>query len=209
MIESLTQQSASDLEAVFENKVTGPLESVLGQSLLSVSYWVLGYDAGWFSVEQPNASGILVAGLHFEKSTLEVSWGWEKLLRGSDLSYHIQVLPAGQTRGAQATTDGNLCEIKGVDAAFWKNAVGKRLTGAEVLGLQGSPQAVRFSFSGTEVVIAIGYAGDDLLVGDGDDLLLFSKQEWQRQKSSYGGEWEHLWTTSATRQNELSTASTQ
>ena len=209
MIESLIQQSASGLEAVFENKVTGPLESVLGQSLLSVSYWVLGYDAGLFSVEQPNASGILVAGLHFEKSTLEVSWGWEKLLRGSDLSYHIQVLPAGQAHGAQAATDGNFCEIKGVDATLWKNAVGKRLTGVEVIGFQGSPQAVRFSFSGAEVVIAIGYAGDDLLVGDGDDLLLFSKQEWQHQRSSYGEEWEHLWANSATKQNKLSTANTQ
>ena len=205
MIESPTT-SAMDLEAAFESKIAGPLESVLGEPLLAVSYWILGYDQEGFSVEQPNASGILFAGLHFEKSTLEVSWGWEKLLRGSDLSYHIQVLPAGQTHGDEAVTDGNLCEIKDINAALWRNAVGKRLTDAEVIGLQGSPQAVRFSFSGTEVVIAIGYAGDDLLVGDGDDLLIFSKREWEHQESSYGREWEHLWTTSVTRQSELSTA---
>ena len=200
MIESLTKPSASDLVAAFESRIAGPLESVLGERLLAVSYWILGYDADLFAVEQPNASGILLVGLRFESFTLEVSWGFEKSLRG-DLAYHVQVLPAGQTLSFEAVSAGNFCEIKDIDAAPWDNAVGKRLTGAEVIGLQGSPQAVRFSFSGTDVVIAIGYAGDDLLVGDGDDVLVFSGREWKSQKSSYGLEWESLWITSMASNN--------
>ena len=197
MIESRTKSSVSDLKAAFESKIAGPLESVLGEMLLAVSYSILGYDADLFTVEQPNASGILLVGLRFENFTLEISWGFERSLRGRDLAYHVQILPAGQTISVRAVTDSHFCEIKDIDAAPWENAVGKRLTGAEVVGLQGSPQAIQLSFSGTDVVIAIGYAGDDLLVGDGDDILVFSKWEWERQKSIHGLEWESIWTASA------------
>ena len=191
-----TLKTEADYKLVIE-----PLESVLGQTLFSVSYWLLNYGWGSIPVEQPNELGLLFVSLHFESTALEVSWGFEKSLRGDDLAYHIQVLPADLTYRITAEDAGNYCEAANVDALPWQEAIGKKLTGVEVIGLQGSPQALRLSFASTDIVIAIGYSGSDLLVGDGDDILVFSGREWQSRKSSYGLEWESLWMASAASSN--------
>lgn len=197
MIEGLTQQKT------IESDVIGPLQMALGRPLLAVSYWLLSSDRELFSVGQLNALGVLFVSLHFDKFTLEISPGWEKSLRGSNLAYHIQAIPAGEPGSIKTLNATSLYEVKDAGTFLWQDALGTRLTCIEVIGLQDSPQAIRLVFPSAEVVIAIGYAGDELLVGDGDDLLIFSKREWQHQKSSYGGEWKSLWTTSATRQSGL------
>ena len=201
MIDTLPRSTKAKPETAIRKLVIEPLESVLGQALFSVSYWLLNY--GWDSilVEQPNELGLLFIRLHFENTALEVSWGFEKSLRGDDLAYHVQVLPADQAYRITAENAGNYCEVADVNALPWQEAIGRKLTGVEVIGLQRSPQALRLSFADTDVVIAIGYSGSDLLVGDGDDILVFSGQKWESQKSSYGLEWESLWRASVESNN--------
>ena len=196
MIDTLTRSATAEPEIVFRNLIVEPLESVLGETLLSVSYGILNYDKSVFPVEQPNKNGVLFASLHFGNTTLEISWGFDKSLRGGDLAYHVQVLPAGETYGA-AMNDGSICEIAHVDAVPWRQIIGKKLTGVEVIGFQDSPQAVRLDFFGRDVVVAVGYGGSELWVGDGDDVLVFSGREWQSTKSVYGAEWQSLWQAQA------------
>ena len=145
MIDTLTRSLTAEPQTAFRNLITEPLESVLGRPLLSVSYWLLDYDQAEFSVEQPNEIGILFVSLQFGGGTLELSWGFDKSLRGNDLAYHIQVVPAGQAGSLARMDTGSLFEIAEVRASPWQEVIGKRLTGVEAVGLQGSPQAVRFS----------------------------------------------------------------
>jgi len=195
MIESLTKSNVTPFE--FEKRISGPLEVVLGQSLLAVSYGILDYDRDKFSAEQPNNFGVLSVRLYFEKLTIELSWGFDQSLRGGDLYYHIQVITAAEPNRIGAMTNGHYFEFTNVCSAPWQEVIGTRLTAVEVLGIQGSPQAVHLSFGNAEVVVAVGYGGEEMLVGDGDDVLVFSEQEWQHKQSIHGGAWETLWTALA------------
>lgn len=197
MIDTLTKSATAEPEIAFRNLIAEPLLSVLGETLLSVSYGILNYDKSTFPVEHPNKHGILFVRLHFGNTTREISWGFDKLLRGSDLAYHVQVLPAGKTYEAAAMSGGSICEIAHVDAVPWRQTIGKKLTGVGVIGFQGSPQAIRLDFFGEDVVVAVGYGGSELLVGDGDDVLIFSGREWQSTESIYGAEWQSLWQAQA------------
>ena len=200
MIESLTKESTTKestigTSAAFQDLVVGALETVLGQTLRSVSYWILDSDQAEFSQEQPNNSGLLWVSLRFPQNAVAITFGWEKRLRGEDLAYHVQVTSTETPDAAEAGAVGNARELAEVSTAPWGEAIGKRLNEVEVLGLQGSPQAVRLSFSGTDIVAAVGYAGKaDLIVGDGDEVLIFSEHGWHVQKSGYGLEWESLWS---------------
>ena len=205
MIENLTKDHAANSAAAFQRLVCGPLQMVLGQSLLTVNYWLLDYDKADFSLEQPNETGVLTVSLHFERATIEISPGWDKQLRSESIYHHIQVVHAGKTGGIEAAHRENLSETADVHAAPWQEALGKRLTGVEIAGFQGTPQAIRLSFSGTEAVVATGYAGSGLLIGDGDELLVFSGQEWhdQNQNSVHKQAWERLWAASAAAYEEM------
>ena len=205
MIESLTKDNAANSAAAFQRLISGPLQTVLGQSLLAVNYWLLDYDKADFSLEQPNETGVLTVCLHFERAAIEISPGWDNQLRSEGIYHHVQVVQAAKAGSLEAAHRENLSETADVHAASWQEALGKRLTGVEIAGFQGTPQAVRLSFSVAEVVVATGYAGSDLLIGDGDELLIFSGQEWhnQNQNSVHKQAWERLWAASAAAYEEM------
>ena len=183
----------------FDILIAQPLTTAMGEPLLAVNYWVLNCDCPTFETDSSNASGIAKIDLEFRTTTLEVTWGWEKRLRSGGAAYHLQI-SALKHQGdeglvSQVWNSSGLCRVNGSQAEAWVGAVGTPLTGVEVYGLAATPQAVRFAFSKSGIVVATGYAGEELIIGDGDELLAFSDSEWQ----SRGGRnlWSTLWTASS------------
>lgn len=183
-------------KAMFDSVIAEPLNAVLGQTLLSLDYWILDCDKADFSEEEPNATGVMATRLHFEASELQVVWGFKELLRGNGIYYHVQLSLADEQGQEENTWVENFVQVTDVHA-IWERALGRRLVGVEVLGFWDSPQAVRFSFSDIAVVVAVGYSGDPLLVGDGDELLVFGDQEWPDRSNTHDQPWERLWSASA------------
>ncbi len=184
-----------DRKAVFDGAIVEPLNSVLAQTLLSVDYWILDCDQADFSEEQPNASGVMAIRMRFETSELQVTWGFQKPLRADGVYYHVQLSLADEGHEEAAWIE-KFVRVANVEAS-WREAQGRRLTHVEVLGFWESPQAVRFSFSDTVIVVAAGYSGDPLLVGDGDEILVFGGQEWPERCNTHEQPWERLWSASA------------
>ncbi|MGI4790115.1 MAG: hypothetical protein ACRYFS_14835 [Janthinobacterium lividum] len=207
MIESLIKDKV-DLEAAFESQIAGPLQSVLGKTLLAVTYQIIASDRNEFSVEQPNDTGVLIVILCFDQTMIEITPGWDKQLRSDGIYHHIQVVTTGKQGSKAAYNSDKLWEIAPIHASPWQQALGKRLIGVEVTGLQGTPQAIRLSFSDLDIVIAVGYAGSDptlsdLVIGDGDEILIFSEQDWNSHANTHKQVWETLWMISATRRSKL------
>lgn len=186
-------------EPLFDTWIAEPLALVLGEPLLAVNYWVLECDCPTFEADAPNASGIAKIDLDFQTTTLEVTWGWEKRLRNGGTAYHLQVSPLNcrskEAVNGQVWNASGLCRITGTQAQTWAEAIGNPLTHIEVYGLGDSPQAIRFSFIKSDIVVATGYGGEDLMIGDGDDLLLFQDSEWQDRSGREA--WPTLWTATA------------
>lgn len=101
-----------------------------------------------------------------------------------------------------AWTENFRC-IPALSAAPWCEIVGEPLSDVEIIGFSDSPQAIRLLFPDTSLVMAVGYSGDDLLVGDGDDVFVFSAQEWQEQIRRGDHVWTRLWLASATSRTEV------
>lgn len=190
-------------KATFKNRVAEPLEAVVGKALLAVNYWILDFEKADFLEEQPNASGISVVSLHFGVSNIELAPGWEKPLRANGIHHHIQAFHADGPGSVESVSAKHLCKVAAVQVAPWNEVAGKLLTRVEVVGLGGSPQAVCFSFSKTALVVATGYSGSSLEVGDGDELLVFSGQDWHHQIRNHKQLWERLWMSSSATHDEL------
>jgi len=188
-------EKAINRKAVLDSAIAEPLDAALGQTLLSVDYWILDCDKADFSEEQPNTTGIMAIRLHFEALELQVTCGFKELLRADGVYYHIQLSVAdeGQEEAAWVERFVQVADVH----ALWEEALGRRLVGVEALGFWENPQAVRFSFSDMAIIVATGYSGSSLLIGDGDEILVFSNQEWPDRSNTHDQAWERLWSASA------------
>jgi len=182
--------------AIFQSRLVEPFMPLLGEPLRDVEYWVLEADADHFHTEQPNAFGVQVLRLRFGAVSLAVTWGGEKSLRSEGIYYHIQALEAATEDVLGPAWTENLRCLPALSAAPWREVANEPLSGVEVIGFSDSPQAVRLLFPQTSLVVAVGYSGDDLLVGDGDDVFVFSAQEWQEQIRRGDHAWTRLWLAS-------------
>lgn len=166
-----------------ERLLIEPLSAQIGQHLTAVSYEILVADEAGFQVEDPNASGGCQSVLlNIGSGTLEVTWGFDHALRDAAIgtTYHIQAIPYGQSSSPAA----NLTRVTASLAPQWKAFINCRLDGATVFGVGQSPQAIEFRFGVVAVVLAIGSTSlGTLVVGDGDEVLVFSGQEWLQQAS--------------------------
>jgi len=66
----------------------------------------------------------------------------------------------------------------------------------EIIGFSDTPQAIRLLFPHTSLVVVVGYPGDYLVLGDGDQLLVFSDADWEQLK--HKDYWKRLWLASTT-----------
>lgn len=184
--------------AIFQSRLVEPFTSLLSEPLRDVEYWVLEVDADDFHAEQPNAFGVQVLRLRFGAASLAVTWGGERSLRSEGIYHHIQALGAGMEDVLGPAWAENLRCIPALSAAPWREVIGEALSGVEIIGFSDSPQAIRLLFPDTSLVVAVGYSGDDLLVGDGDEVFIFSAQEWREQIRQGHHDWTRLWLASAT-----------
>jgi len=162
-----------------EDKVIRPLKKVLGRHLLAIDYWVIASDDT--NLEEPNSSGGCQAiFLVLDGNNLEINWGWEAAFLNEQITYHILMRSDLTT----PQTSESLIPLSATGVKPWRNLVGQTLTNVEVLGFEGSPQAVHFKFSLDSVVISIGYADAELWLGNGDELLVLTDldlipKEWR------------------------------
>lgn len=189
--------------AIFQSRLVEPFTSLLGESLRDVEYWVLETDAGGFRAEQPNLFGVQVIRLRFGAVSLAVTWGGEKSLRSEGIYYHIQALEADTEDVLGSAWAENLRCIPALTAGTWQEVISEPLSGVEIIGFSDSPQAIRLLFPHTSLVVAVGYSGDDLLVGDGDELFVFSDAQWREQIKHEDRHWSRLWLASATSRAEV------
>jgi len=165
--------------------VTARLQEAVGKPLLTVSYFVLWND---FDAEHPNESGgCELVVLDFDGVEIEVDWGSEDALLIPGVTHHIQTRDYKRRRDpAREWSDDDISGLNGIVVSWkpvWRCFLGKPLEGFEVLGRSDgrafSPQAIRLQFPGGSMVIAIGrHDGDVVIVGDGDELLIFPAAQW-------------------------------
>lgn len=189
--------------AIFQSRLVEPFAPLLGEPLRDVEYWVLEMDADDFRAEQPNLFGVQIVRLRFGAVSLAVTWGGEKSLRSEGIYHHIQALEAATEDVLGPAWAENLRCIPALSTAHWREVISEPLSGVEVIGFSDSPQAIRLLFPHTSLVVAVGYSGDDLLVGDGDDVFVFSAQEWQEQIRRGDHAWTRLWLSAATNRAEV------
>lgn len=167
--------------AIFQSRLVEPFMSLLGEPLRDVEYWVLETDADDFHAEQPNIFGVQVIRLRFGTVSLAVTWGGEKSLRTEGIHYHIQALGTEPEAVLGPDWTENFRCVPALSASPWQEVIGEPLSGVEIIGFSDSPQAVRLQFPHTSLAVVVGYPGDYLLLGDSDELLVFSGDEWQEQ----------------------------
>jgi len=187
----------TEYERILKNVITEPLQNVAGRTLRAVNYFYILWDE--FSPETPNQHGGC-QGIHlvFDGGEVEFDWASEKALRDpfGNIAYHLAVLDhSGRRQALQGWTEEDCARLRIIAATetrLWRSHVGELLERIEVLGdrldeARFSPQAVRLHFPSAAVIIAIGMTSSEVIaegrnpvdsVGDGDEVLVFSEQEW-------------------------------
>ena len=167
-------------EGSFRTFLSAPLEAVVSRTLLGVTYWLLNSDEPSFHIDRPNESGISGMSLSFEGLTVEISSFYDKILRTRDNYFYIQaLLVSGEKEEGELATAEVLCNIPADQATIWCDALNTPLVRAEIYGDSDTPQVFRLSFPSTVLIISLGYSGEKLFIGDGNDLLVFSEAQWQ------------------------------
>jgi hypothetical protein len=185
---------------LFTNMVTGPLEKVVGKSLISVVYYVLNTDLSGFDANTANTSGGC-QGIHltFEGGEVELDWGWQHAFRPSNednlsppIAYHLVArVESERRRAVRAHTADDIVGLTAVDATTsipWDQANREPLLSVTVWGValpasRYSPQAVVFEFPCGQIVVSIGMT-TPLSIGDGDEVMVFSGHEWAQSFDS-------------------------
>ena len=81
-----------------------------------------------------------------------------------------------------------------VDNAYLDSgSISTTLVGVEVYGTENSPQLISFLFPCSVLRLAVGYSGDVILLGDGDEILVFSDEQWKNQVNGLPENWALLW----------------
>ena len=188
----------TEYSELFRSMITEPLTRLVGRSLRSVIYYVLYFELPDFDVDAANASvGCQGVRLIFDGGEVELDWDWQSALRGIDkndtssvIAYHIVARSISERQAlvqvyAEDDEDvSGLGSIEATTAVPWKSVHGEVLRSVTVWGFLlpnslYSPQAVTFSFDSGMVAITIGYIQmQPLWIGDGDEVLVFTEQEW-------------------------------
>jgi hypothetical protein len=186
-----------EFELQLRRTILEPSWAVAGKVLLSVHYWLADFEASTFQLDTPNLSGLYAVNLVFADTILEIFPGWDTLLRAEN-AYHIQtrLIPVGEA-GSDLTRATNLICVEADQARLWRDALNQPLTAIEVYGTPTSPQLIRFALPSTLTVVAIGYSGETPLLGDGDEILLFSNEQSYLAAEILPGIRTKLWESSS------------
>lgn len=152
---------------------------------MDVHYWLLKHDLARFIPAKPNRTSILAISLTFDTAVLCIHWYFRSALRGHDNHYHIELSnrPIG-TDGLFLPNEEDHVKTAVSSAPPWHAVMAQRLVGADVYGYLSSPQAVRLIFEAAAIMISTGSAESSeaqVLLGDGDDLLVFDDESWRGQ----------------------------
>lgn len=164
-----------------QERILQSLIPLVGEQLVEVHYLVLKELAAEFDVDAPNAWGCQAVSLSFEKGEILVEWGRSSEPQEGNWRITFQLEMSAQI-GTHQIPD-QLVSIKADQSHVWRGIVGYPVEAISVLGMEGSPQALKLSSANASAVIATGYANDSesqLIIGGGDDLLIFSGREWKR-----------------------------
>ena len=203
----MTQMGSMRPDAAIHALVLQPLEVALDKVLLSVGYWLMDFDKPAFNVETPNASGLCAISMVFGDDLLEILPGWDHRLRGAT-AYHIETrFVSGSRANHELARSARLAEAPADRDTLWRNAIGHALTGVEVYGIGAFPHLIRFIFASTKITVAIGYSGDPPLIGDGDEILVFSDDDWLRVQRTLPDEWTKIWEHGGSEGDEWAEAS--
>ena len=191
----MSETDEIDSNAVFHILIEQPLQAVLNQRLRKIGYWLLSFEERDFCLETPNRSGLYAVRMEFENRILELFPAWDNWLRGTN-AYHIQARLVPQDRESDAFRYvKSLTVVEAKETALWSNALAQPLTSVEVYGIGQSPQAICLAFSSEKVVVSIGYSGEKPLVGDGDEILVFSYEQWRSQEKTLSNPWTDIGAT--------------
>jgi len=171
-----------------------PLEAVLGTVLRNVSYWVLDFDVGTFSLEEPNASGVFAVSLELGGRTLEIFPSWNTCFEGVSSYHHVEArvnTPAGDS--SELVNAAHLIKIGASGSSPWHRALLHTLMSVDVYGVHETPQLLRLCFPPVEIVISTGYSGMPALAGDGDELLVYSYHSAHDLLQFDFNRFRHLW----------------
>lgn len=182
MGDTLTPAAVPEADPHFQQYLIRPLQAVEGSVLTDVHYWLLKYDLDTFIPDKPNQTGIEVISLTFDTALLCIHWNSRGVLRGHDNYHHIEL--SNRPVGTDDVFSPNCDHIREVliSAPPWHAVMAQPLVGAEIYGYVSSPQAIRLIFESAAIMISTGSAGPlerPLLLGDGDDLLVFDDASWR------------------------------
>lgn len=171
-----------NFDVSFRTLIIAPLEAASGLRLFSVNYWLLDFEEQFFHLDTPNESGIFAISLLFEGIAIDISPAWDRIHRDESNHHYIQAprVPIDNRSGELAFAE-RLLKIPADRTMIWRDAINDQLIGAEVSGDNHTPQAIRLLFPSATVIISLGYSGDELYIGDGDELLVFSDEQWRLQ----------------------------
>ncbi|BDI31951.1 hypothetical protein CCAX7_40020 [Capsulimonas corticalis] len=173
----------SEYDNLFDKLIAAPLTRVIGRRLRGVNEYVLASDGGNKYLPQKRGARQAIH-LVFDDAEIEFDWDSKSIFLDTDnLEYHLTV----SDHSVRADNSDALAKLIATDAEPWRDLIGQTLTGVEVLGDwldadRCSPQAVVLSLDTTFVVVCAGTASthpkQSDSVGDGDEILVFSKQAW-------------------------------
>lgn len=181
-----------------ENSVVEPLEAVLGETLLHVFYRILLLEKPYFSINEPNQIGPVAIRLVFERCALEIVPLAERLSTQGN-AFSIQpILLLENTVNNDTQEEEMFCWVSASSSIDWMDVIPQILHAVEVIGVETCPQAIHFTFSTHTVFIVVGYSGEPNLdnpvtLGDGHEILVFSKEQWERVKPTLPIHWVSLW----------------
>lgn len=147
-------------QIILQSRILDALQPAVGQKLSQVRYWCVENEATEERIlEKDFYSGGEIELVFDNHQVVWVTWdenaGWEQpfsICALADSSFN---------RGALVRFDAN-----GVD--LWKPCLGTVLTGFDVVGWNGAPDAIRLFFGEESVLLATGYEG---VIGDGEDIF--------------------------------------
>lgn len=180
--------------SIFKKFITDPLEAVIGRRLSSVDYWPMRCDEP-FELDRPNDWGMQAVLLRLDGARLFAWPGWAGAFREEGKYFGLE-LTSDERFGPDATE--NLVRVRADSAVLWAAAMGRALRSASVWGHGSFPHALFLGFGRLQVVLSTGTGDRERPdVGDGDDLLVMSRLEFQFTPTVPGPPMDRIWHISA------------
>lgn len=179
--------SVSTQRTALQKFATDPLKRLVGTALRSVVYYVLDCDMADFDPSDLITSGgCQGVGLFFDGGEAELDWGFEQEMRDPTglLAYHLLVRSVSERENVAA-----ISSVVATEAFPWKQIRDEILLSTTVWGVvldenRPIPQAVELAFPSAHIFVTIGWTGDTLCVGDGDEVLVLDSEQWVRLRKA-------------------------